>query len=143
MQHINQFTNEVDHVEGFSNLKLAIYSTHDSQIIIFLKLLNAFNNITPPFGASILIELHSTNNRSQYFLKFHYLNDTSSMESFPLYPSCCHSDHCDIYSFFDCFQLIQDWKRECFVSTFYLGQLYSPSLDHIHLYLLMFFIFIL
>jgi len=103
------------------NKKIFIYVTHDTQLAAFLYLVGSFNYLPPPYGASIIIELYSAANRSQFFLKLYYLNQSESKSSHLLTPVCCEAARCDIYAFFDCVETVQDWKQECSIRTLQTG----------------------
>ena len=58
----------VDHMNDYSrsalvphNRKIFMYSAHDATVGTVLLSLNVFNNIRPPYGAMVLVELHEIN----------------------------------------------------------------------------------
>ncbi|RWS27798.1 lysosomal acid phosphatase-like protein 3, partial [Leptotrombidium deliense] len=45
--------------DSYKNKKIFLLSTHDTKLAAVLNALQVFNKLPPPFGAAILIELHS------------------------------------------------------------------------------------
>jgi len=95
--------------------KLFIYSTHDTQIAIILNSWDSFNMLAPPFGSTILIELYSANDHTEYFLQFKYINETLSEKSYILSPSCCNLVRCEFHAFFNCVHFVTNWRKECMI----------------------------
>ena len=57
-------------------IKRHVFATvqHDSTVGSFLSALNIFNGITPPYAATVLVELFNTD--GQYLVKIWYRNDS-------------------------------------------------------------------
>lgn len=49
---------DIDHVENMDKKRLFLYSSHDTQISVTLQALGQFNMLAPPYGSSIVFELH-------------------------------------------------------------------------------------
>lgn len=95
--------------------RLIAYSTHDNILSAMLISLDVWNAKMPPYGATVIIEMHQnlTGNR---FIKLFYWNETELSEPYPLKISYCNNsyvcpldtflDHLDYYTF-------DDWRLEC------------------------------
>ena len=61
-----------------NDIKLYVYSTHDSIVSYLLNAMNIFDFKAPDYAATLLIELHSTQikNSSVNFIKMFYINNT-------------------------------------------------------------------
>jgi len=95
--------------------KLFLYSTHDYNVAIIMNALNVYNSINPPFGASLIFELHKIEN-STNVVRLYYLNDTN-LESFHqlFIPKCDNDGHCLLEQFINLhLHLIpKDMTEEC------------------------------
>jgi len=70
-----------------NQMKLYIYSGHDTTVAPILHTLGVFNGLAPPYASAILVELLDTNG---LHVKISYRNDSSS-SAFPLtIPGCNH-----------------------------------------------------
>lgn len=64
----------VTHIENKLNgtlkpdVKLCIYSAHDTNIAAFLNSLNVFNNLPPPYASSVFLELRKKNNLNNTYV---------------------------------------------------------------------------
>ena len=62
--------------------KLYVYSTHDSLTAVLMESYGIYNDIRPPYGSTLYLELHqrnansSTHNNSDYFVRVYYQNST-------------------------------------------------------------------
>ncbi|XP_054165608.1 prostatic acid phosphatase-like [Oppia nitens] len=94
--------------------KIFIYSTHDTQLATLMNALHNFDNKSPPFGSTILIELRQSN--SNYTFNFYYMNDTYS-KPIPLgLPNCTdHQNECSFTQFVESVNdlIPDDWDHEC------------------------------
>jgi prostatic aicd phosphatase len=101
-----------------NNKKLYIYSTHDSMITVLMHALNIFNDNIPPFGATLLFELHqnSSHINDEYFVKVYYNNQTLNGRPHALsFGDCDDSYECGLKDFVSSTKhlLYKDFKREC------------------------------
>ncbi|KPM10367.1 lysosomal acid phosphatase-like protein 3 [Sarcoptes scabiei] len=114
-----------------SDKRLFIYSSHDTQISVLLSALKEFNNLAPPFGATVLLELHQELEDRSPFLKLFYLNVTESERPFELSLNDCkrfdaaesvqpvqaqnQSNHCTLERFHRSIKdlIPKDWQVEC------------------------------
>lgn len=104
---------------------------HDTQISVLLSALKEFNNLAPPFGATVLLELHQELEDRSPFLKLFYLNVTESERPFELSLNDCkrfdaaesvqpvqaqnQSNHCTLERFHRSIKdlIPKDWQVEC------------------------------
>ena len=68
-------------VKDRNNMKLYVYSAHDTTLTALMMALDIFNGKIPPYGATLLIELHekwnsAQNNTNEYFVRAFYHNET-------------------------------------------------------------------
>ncbi|XP_075679224.1 prostatic acid phosphatase-like [Dermatophagoides pteronyssinus] len=117
--------------------RLYIYSTHDNQLSVFMSALNNFNGLSPPFGSSIMIEIHH-NHTNEPFIKMFYLNETEKEKPYPLELNDCirigsNQDHCTISNFYETIKdlLPDNWDVEC------QNQSQSTEADPLSIYLLL------
>ncbi|RWS28315.1 lysosomal acid phosphatase-like protein 3 [Leptotrombidium deliense] len=97
--------------------KLFIYSTHDTFIAILLHALGAFNMMSPPYGSSIIFELHSD---GEHIIKSFYINETQTEIVHPLKISgCSDGENCKLGEFLHATEELipENWKRECGLSS--------------------------
>ena len=89
-------------VKDRNNRKLYVYSTHDTTLTVLMHALNVYNGVSPPFGATLLFELHekrnsAQNNTNEYFVRAFYHNETVIDSGIP------HSIHwTDCQNLVDC-----------------------------------------
>ncbi|OTF69161.1 lysosomal acid phosphatase-like protein [Euroglyphus maynei] len=104
--------------------RLYIYSTHDDQLSVFMSALKNFNGLSPPFGATIMIEIHRQQNHTiinnEPFIRMYYLNVTEMEKPYPLELNNCKRigsdhDHCTISNFYESIKdlIPDDWDAEC------------------------------
>ncbi|KAI7888793.1 histidine phosphatase superfamily [Mucor mucedo] len=98
-------------------LKLAIYSGHDTTVGPLLIILNAFDDRWPPFGSAVLFELFKQKKSQQHFVRVRYNEKTLEL------PGCSqkgqHKDGdkslCTLEAFNKIVkdQVPLDWEKEC------------------------------
>jgi len=95
------------------DIKLWIYSAHDTNVANLLNSLNVFNYILPPYTASVFLELRKNTNDS-YVVTVSYRN-TSDHAPYLLHVPGCDSVACDLDQFIDIVKpiLVTDWYKEC------------------------------
>jgi hypothetical protein len=62
--------------DELNDLKMVLYSAHDTTVAAALNVFNLFDKILPPYCATFIIELYSNN--GNYYVKFYYRNETMS-----------------------------------------------------------------
>ncbi|KAH7646619.1 lysosomal acid phosphatase-like protein [Dermatophagoides farinae] len=107
--------------------RLYIYSTHDDQLSVFMSALNNFNGIAPPYGSTIMMEIHQ-NHTDESFIRMYYLNVTEMENPYRLELKDCYyyikqrqlihgsnPDQCTITNFYETIKdlLPNDWNVEC------------------------------
>jgi hypothetical protein len=90
-------------IEGktYEELKLFLYSTHDSMLAVLMPALNVFNNQLISFSASLLFQLHQNETNSNYFLRIYYFNETLT-QTYPYllsFPDCDYLTECPFDKF--------------------------------------------
>jgi len=84
IQHFDAFATSTD---TSNEMKVYIYSGHDTTVAPILHTLGVFNGLAPPYASAILVELLDTNG---LYVKISYRND-SSPSPYPLtIPGCDH-----------------------------------------------------
>ncbi|XP_054155556.1 prostatic acid phosphatase-like [Oppia nitens] len=116
--------------------KLFIYSTHDTQLSVFLRSLDIYNNMSPPYGSTIFIELYdlqtkTSKKKSVFELEVHYLNDTKSEKPYELPVKMCQKANktiCELNNFFSVTKnlIVNNWEQECQES--YLSSIFKFEL---------------
>jgi len=104
----------------FGGKRLYVYSTHDTQLSVFLSALNVYNNLSPPFGSAIMLEIYQNQTQEPY-LKTFYLNVTESESPYELELKDCgpasnaQKTRCTVSNFQKMVSdLIPDnWEEEC------------------------------
>ncbi|XP_011700111.1 PREDICTED: prostatic acid phosphatase [Wasmannia auropunctata] len=93
--------------------KLWIYSAHDQTIGNLLMTLDLYEPHTPPYAATVLIELR-TNSENQYFVTISYKNTTEEPLLMTL-PGC--APMCPLNDFINLTKNVvpEDWERECLI----------------------------
>lgn len=100
-----------------------------------MSAIDEFNNIAPPFGSAVMLELHQNQTQEPY-LKAYYLNVTESKHPYQLKLSSClniktpsvstsnplkvqlsspNNDQCTLSKFFTLTQslILKNWEVEC------------------------------
>ena len=84
--------------------KLYVYSTHDTMIAPVMQSLGIFNDNPPPFGATLILELHkkkdSRGEANNYFVRAFYHNETVINSGTPQTPHPLQWSICG--NLFDC-----------------------------------------
>ncbi|CAG2106485.1 unnamed protein product, partial [Medioppia subpectinata] len=75
--------NNREEVANQNNRKLYVYSTHDTTVAAVINALNLSNRDMPPFGATLLFELHQNSKTNEYFVRTFYQNETTINEGIP------------------------------------------------------------
>ncbi|KAK7084499.1 hypothetical protein SK128_021475, partial [Halocaridina rubra] len=93
--------------------KMFVYSAHDTTLATLLLGLGVFNNIAPPYAATVLIELHKIND--ERFVQMFLRNDTNMVEKPYVLrlPGC--SDPCSLDQWLNITSIVvpDDWMEEC------------------------------
>ncbi|SAL96061.1 hypothetical protein [Absidia glauca] len=115
-----------DHTVGEQDLKLAIYSGHDTTIGPLLIILGGYDNRWPPFGSSILFELYktkpSTDKPTNNYVRVRFNNKILEL------PGCAekgnhHSNGDQSLCTLEAFKKIvkdqvpEDWTAECIITN--------------------------
>ncbi|XP_040288878.1 prostatic acid phosphatase [Bufo bufo] len=95
-----------------SNLKLIMYSAHDTTIVALQMALNVFNGKSPPYAACHIFELYKADN-GEYTVKMYYQNDLLVDPYLVTLPGC--SSSCPLAKFTELTSSIiaEDWEKEC------------------------------
>ncbi|XP_054157442.1 prostatic acid phosphatase-like [Oppia nitens] len=96
--------------------KLFHYSSHDDKLVILLQALGVFNNLTVPFGATVLFELHQKPENGHYFVRLYYHNETLTGTPHALrIPQCDYQTDCPIDKYRELSHKLipDDWEQEC------------------------------
>uniref|UniRef100_A0A8B9J8C8 Lysosomal acid phosphatase n=1 Tax=Astyanax mexicanus TaxID=7994 RepID=A0A8B9J8C8_ASTMX len=115
-QIIKNFTT-VSSLKPNGQLKMIMYSAHDTTIVALHEALNVFNGLQPPYASCHIMELHQDSNGS-FSVEIFYRNDSSVAEPYPLtIPGCAH--HCSLEEFIKLTQSVipTDWDKECMMNT--------------------------
>ncbi|XP_051579789.1 lysosomal acid phosphatase isoform X1 [Myxocyprinus asiaticus] len=97
-------------------VKMIVYSAHDTTILALQEAMNVFNGLQPPYASCHLIELYQEENGS-FSVEMFYRNDSSVPEPYAVsLPGC--SQRCPLEDFLNLTHEVipQDWKRECQIS---------------------------
>lgn len=103
--------------------KLNVYSTHDSFLAVLLEALQINNKLPPPFGSTVIFELHQNNESGANWdesssIKIFYFNETEKNDPYLMkIPACQDTDICTIKQFIssisDLLLSPQAWIKEC------------------------------
>ncbi|KAI2800106.1 hypothetical protein BLOT_014013 [Blomia tropicalis] len=128
---------------NFGGKRLYIYSTHDTQITLFLSALRVYNELAPPFGSAIMLEIYQNQTNEPYIRGF-YLNVTESESPYELrlgdgvrQSINVARNICTITDFYKIVDdlIPDDWETECNNNV-------TISSDAISVYILTMFLFI-
>ncbi|NWS48243.1 PPAL phosphatase, partial [Probosciger aterrimus] len=114
--HIRKNLTKAADVSAHQNLKLLVYSAHDTTLVALQMALDVYNKIQPPYASCHLFELYQEDD-GKYSVEMFYRNE-SGKEPFPLtIPGCQHK--CPLQRFLELTDPVipQDWERECQVAT--------------------------
>ncbi|XP_047667592.1 lysosomal acid phosphatase-like isoform X2 [Tachysurus fulvidraco] len=99
-------------------LKMIMYSAHDTTIVALQEALNVYNGLQPPYASCHIFELHLDQNGS-YSVAMFYRNDSTSTEPYSLtLPGCAQL--CPLEDFIKLTKSVipTDWHRECIVRPY-------------------------
>lgn len=94
-------------------VKMIVYSAHDSTVVALQEALNVFSGLQPPYASCHIFELHQEKNGS-FSIEMFYRNDSSVSEPYAVsLPGC--SQRCPLQDFLKLTHDVipQDWNREC------------------------------
>ncbi|XP_016092699.1 lysosomal acid phosphatase [Sinocyclocheilus grahami] len=94
-------------------VKMMVYSAHDTTIVALQEALDVFNGLQPPYASCHLIELHQEEN-GLFTVQMFYRNDTNVSEPYPVsLPGC--SQRCPLQDFVNLTREVipQDRNKEC------------------------------
>jgi hypothetical protein len=105
-------------LDNQNDKKLYVYSTHDTQVAALMHALNIFNDNMPPFGATLLFELHQNLNsvNNDYFVKLYYHNETLTGIPHKIpFTDCQNLIECPVLKFFEStkYLIYNDFDKEC------------------------------
>lgn len=103
---------------GTINTKLFMYSGHDTTLAALMHSLKVFNNISPPYTACLIMELHQKTD-GEYFIRLLYKNSTTNLNNYMkephllTIPGC--TTNCPYTKFLELTQnsVPVDWVQEC------------------------------
>ncbi|KAL7831280.1 hypothetical protein SRHO_G00307830 [Serrasalmus rhombeus] len=99
-------------------LKMIMYSAHDTTIVALQQALDVFNGLQPPYASCHIFELHQDN--ESFSVEMFYRNDSSVDEPYPLtLPGC--AQRCPLRDFIRLTRSVipVDWDKECQLSAAY------------------------
>ncbi|XP_053472580.1 lysosomal acid phosphatase [Ictalurus furcatus] len=98
-------------------LKMIMYSAHDTTIVALQEALNVYNGLQPPYASCQIFELHQNQNGS-FSVAMFYRNDSSVAEPYSLtLPGCAQP--CPLQDFIGLTQSVipTDWQKDCQISS--------------------------
>ncbi|MCJ8747479.1 hypothetical protein PDJAM_G00153930 [Pangasius djambal] len=98
-------------------LKMIMYSAHDTTIVALQEALNVYNGLQPPYASCHIFELHQDHNGS-FSVAMFYRNDSSVTEPYYLtLPGCAQL--CPLQDFIRLTHSVipTDWHKECQISS--------------------------
>ncbi|KAI5630255.1 lysosomal acid phosphatase precursor [Silurus asotus] len=98
-------------------LKMIMYSAHDTTIVALQEALNVYNGLQPPYASCHIFELHQDNNGS-FSVAMFYRNDSSVAEPYYLtLPGC--AQQCPLQDFIRLTHSVipTDWHKECQINS--------------------------
>jgi hypothetical protein len=110
-------------IKGERKEKVIEYSTHDIMLAPLMSALGIFNNLQPPYGSTLFIELHEDNQIPlTQFIKIWYLNETFSEQPFEMKMPGCYDptiNGCKLSNFLELTNefLFSDYDKECGISA--------------------------
>ncbi|KAK6166677.1 hypothetical protein SNE40_023315 [Patella caerulea] len=112
---LGQIVNNIQmKIAGQLNYKMMMYSGHDTTVAALLNAMKVFNQESPPYTATVIIELHEENN--QYFVYSYYKNNTwpntTSIHNLTL-PGCDFRCPVDKFDALTKDSIPVDWEKEC------------------------------
>ncbi|NXR21043.1 PPAL phosphatase, partial [Cinclus mexicanus] len=116
LDHIRKNLTKAANVTAHQNLKLLVYSAHDTTLVALQMALDVFNKIQAPYASCHLFELYQEDD-GNFSVEMFYRNE-SGKEPFPLtIPGCQHK--CPLQRFLELTEPVvpQNWEQECKVSS--------------------------
>ncbi|KAI4881045.1 hypothetical protein NFI96_030013 [Prochilodus magdalenae] len=101
-------------------LKMIMYSAHDTTIVALQEALGVFNNVQPPYASCHILELHNDN--GSVSVEMFYRNDSSVEKPYPItLPGC--AQRCPLEDFKRLTRSVipVDWHEECQIYAPYTG----------------------
>ncbi|XP_075227290.1 prostatic acid phosphatase-like isoform X2 [Lycorma delicatula] len=93
------------------DMKLLLYSGHDSTILSVMRALDFKGFLMPDFGASLIFELHKLNDK--YHVKIFYMHNAEVEPTELEIPNC--TTHCTLDKFLNITEYVRsvDWDTQC------------------------------
>uniref|UniRef100_A0A8C5J3S9 Lysosomal acid phosphatase n=1 Tax=Junco hyemalis TaxID=40217 RepID=A0A8C5J3S9_JUNHY len=116
LDHIRKNLTKAANASAHQNLKLLVYSAHDTTLVALQTALDVYNKIQAPYASCHLFELYQEDD-GNFSVEMFYRNE-SGKEPFPLtIPGCQHK--CPLQRFLELTDPVvpQDWEQECKVSS--------------------------
>ncbi|XP_040455634.1 lysosomal acid phosphatase isoform X2 [Falco naumanni] len=113
--HIRKNLTKAANVSAHQNLKLLVYSAHDTTLVALQMALDVYNKIQAPYASCHLFELYQEDD-GNFSVEMFFRNE-SGKEPFPLtIPGCQHK--CPLQRFLELTDPVvpQDWEQECQVA---------------------------
>ncbi|KAM9493699.1 lysosomal acid phosphatase isoform 2-T2 [Clarias gariepinus] len=98
-------------------LKMIMYSAHDTTIVALQEALNVYNGLQPRYASCHIFELHQDSNGS-FSVEMFYRNDSSMADPYILnLPGC--TQRCPLKDFIRLTRSVipTDWHKECQISS--------------------------
>ncbi|XP_005987003.1 lysosomal acid phosphatase [Latimeria chalumnae] len=115
LKHMLKNLSEAANVSAPQDLKLIMYSAHDTTLVAIQMALNVYNGRQPPYASCHIFELHQEDNGS-FTVEMFYRNE-SGKEPYPLrLPNC--AQRCPLEDFIRITRSVvpNDWEKECQIS---------------------------
>ncbi|NXD20497.1 PPAL phosphatase, partial [Spelaeornis formosus] len=116
LDHIRKNLTKAANVSAHQNLKLLVYSAHDTTLVALQMALDVYNKMQAPYASCHLFELYQEDD-GNFSVEMFYRNESGN-EPFPLtIPGCQHK--CPLQRFLELTEPVvpQDWEQECKVSS--------------------------
>ncbi|XP_071283579.1 lysosomal acid phosphatase isoform X2 [Agelaius tricolor] len=116
LDHIRKNLTKAANASAHQNLKLLVYSAHDTTLVALQTALDVYNKNQAPYASCHLFELYQEDD-GNFSVEMFYRNE-SGKEPFPLtIPGCQHK--CPLQRFLELTDPVvpQDWEQECKVSS--------------------------
>lgn len=114
-QIIKNFTAAAS-LQASGQLKMIMYSAHDTTIVALQEALHVYNGLQPPYASCHIMELHQDN--ESFSVEIYYRNDSSVADPYPLtIPGC--AQRCPLEDFIRLTRSVipTDWDKECTMNT--------------------------
>ncbi|NXX45993.1 PPAL phosphatase, partial [Tricholaema leucomelas] len=116
LDHIRKNLTKAADVSAHQNLKLLVYSAHDTTLVALQMALDVYNKIQAPYASCHLFELYQEDD-GNFSVEMFFRNE-SGKEPFPLtVPGCQHK--CPLQRFLELTDTVvpEDWEQECHVAS--------------------------